>query len=120
MHLFRIVVLVLTCAMLALHLGTSLFLGRMHKAPMAAVSAVLRFEALYYAILLVYVGIGRHVSLLLPATLLAAVHILGLLITEHRWVAQGSYRSTAVIAGVRLFDAVEALALAWILWLLVH
>lgn len=118
--MFRIVVLVLTCAMLALHLVTSLLLGRMRRAPMAAVSAVLRFEALYYAILLLYVGIGRHAALLVPATILAAVHILGLLITERRWLAQGSYTSAVLIAGVRLFDALEALALTWIVWLLIR
>ncbi len=106
--------------MLALHLLTSLFLGRMRRAGRSAVASVLRFEALYYAVLLVYVGLSRSIALLLPATLLAAIHIVGLVVTEQRWIAEGSYRRSAVIAGVRLFDAAEALALTWIVYLMVR
>lgn len=124
MHTFRILVLALTAAMLLLHVGTASLLGRAHAhkkggfAP--AVAMVLRLEALYYALLLVYVAVSRRPGLLLPATVLAAFHLAGLALFTGRPALAGPRvsRSAIVVTGVRLFDAAEALALAWIAWLL--
>lgn len=124
MHIFRILVLALTAAMLLLHIGTASLLGRAraHKrggfAP--AVGVVLRLEAAYYALLLVYVAVSHQLSLLVPATVLAAIHMAGLALFAGRPApaAQRLSGSPVVITGVRLFDAAEALALAWIAWLL--
>lgn len=106
--------LVLTFAMLALHLFTATALRRHWVSAMA----LLRIEAAYYVVLVSYLVFHRTRFLLIAGLSLAAIHLALWLHGElRRSKSAGLTRATLV--AVQLFDSLEAVALGAIVYVLI-
>lgn len=101
-----------TGAMLALHLAST-FLLRQGIRPVT----LLRWEAIYYVLLLAALALPSFRRLFVPAIVLAAVHLSAWLYVEKHPPATPPNRR--VLRGVLLFDSAEAVVLAWIIFAIV-
>ena len=108
----RAFLVAITGAMIALHLASTTLLKHGVKAV-----TLLRWEVAYYVLLLAAIELPPFRGLLLPGIVLAALHLAAWLYSEaHR--DEGIPRS-GVLRAVTIFDSVEAIVLAWIVFTLI-
>ncbi len=102
----RYLLLIATASMFLLHLVSARLLRR-------GVWAVtlLRWEAAYYALLLAALTLPAFRKVTIPAVVLGALHIAAWLYTEREKPVVLGER---LLMAVRVFDAGEAIVLAWI------
>ncbi len=123
MAAFTWLLIVFTAAMFALHLTSGRLLRRAlagnRSSSGLTVVNIVRFEAVYYAVLAVYVALRPSVTLLIPLIVLGVIHLLAWIVAEgaHNLASSLPARTIALVQG---FDWGEALVLVWIGWRLSH
>lgn len=105
----RAFLVAITGAMFALHLGSKTLL----KNGVRAVT-LLRWEIAYYALLLAAVTLPVFRGLLVPAVVLAALHLAAWVYVERR--RDNRLPQPRVLRAVQIFDSAEALVLVWIVF----
>jgi len=125
MKLATALLLLFTLAMVTVHLTSTRLLRRAWsgRAPRwLSVLGIFRFEAIYYLGLMGYVAWQRSRFLLAPLVVMAVLHVAGWALAEARprWLvnAGGEAARTRILTGVRAFDLVETVMLAYIAWVL--
>ena len=125
MTLAALLLLVLTLAMVAVHLTSGRLLRRIwaRQAPrwLSALN-IFRFEGVYYILLMGYVAWQRSRFLLAPLLIMALLHIAGWMMAERRraWLLNTAGESTRarILTGVQAFDLAETVVLVYIAWVL--
>lgn len=125
MTLAALLLLVLTLAMVAVHLTSGRLLRRIwaRQAPrwLSALN-IFRFEGVYYVLLMGYVVWQRGRFLLTPLLIMAVLHIGGWMMAERRrvWLlnSSGEAARARILTGVQAFDLAETVILLYIAWVL--